>query len=140
MAVDFLRGRKSSVSSLEAALKLTDSVGMSSVSLFELLHPIHHRKLASQETVVRSFVHQLRILPLDSDAAEESARIMGSLLRIGQPVNALDVLIAGTALSNGAEKIISTDRDYEMIARVSDLKVEILPDDKKGAEKNVRRA
>ena len=71
--------------------------------------------------MVRSFVHQLRILPLDSDAAEESARIMGSLLRIGQPVNALDVLIAGTALSNGAEKIISTDRDYGTIARVSDL-------------------
>ena len=51
---------------------------------------------------------------------------MGSLLRIGQPVNALDVLIAGTAVSNGAEKILSIDRDYEKIARVSDLKVEIL--------------
>jgi tRNA(fMet)-specific endonuclease VapC len=126
VAVDFLRGRKSSVSSLEAALKLTDSVGMSSISIFELLHPIQHRKLVSQETVVRSFIHQLRVLPLDSDAAEESAKIMGSLLRIGQPVNALDVLIAGTAMSNGAEKIISTDRDYEKIARVSDLAVEIL--------------
>ena len=38
---------------------------------------------------------------------------MGSLLRIGQQVNALDVLIAGTAVANGAEKIISKDRDYE---------------------------
>jgi len=111
---------------LESAQKLTDSIGLSSVSMFELLHPIHHRKLSAQENVVKSFVHQLRLLPLDSSAAEESARIMGSLLRIGQPVNALDVLIAGTAVSNGAEKILSRDRDYEKIAKVSDLKVEIL--------------
>jgi predicted nucleic acid-binding protein len=51
---------------------------------------------------------------------------MGSLLRIGQPVNALDVLIAGTAVSNGAEKILSRDKDFETVAKVSDLKVEIL--------------
>jgi len=126
VAVDFLRGVKSSVFGLESAQKLTDSIGISSVSLFELLHPIHHRKLAGQERVVKSFVHQLRLLPLDSAAAEESARIMGSLLRIGQPVNALDVLIAGTAVANGAERILSRDRDYEKVAKVSDLKVEII--------------
>jgi tRNA(fMet)-specific endonuclease VapC len=126
VAVDFLRGAKASVSGLESAQKLTDSIGLSSVSVFELLSPIHHRKLSAQESLVKSFVRQLRLLPLDSSAAEESARIMGSLLRIGQPVNALDVLIAGTAVSNGAEKILSRDRDYEKIAKVSDLKVEIL--------------
>lgn len=126
VAVDFLRGKESSVSAIEHELRVADLVGISSVSLFELLHPIHHRKLSTQEKVVKSFVHQLKLLPLDSEAAEESSRIMGSLLRIGQPVNALDVLIAGTAVSNGAEKILSIDRDYEKIARVSDLKVEIL--------------
>ena len=126
MAVGFLRGQKPSVSGIGSAQEITDSVGISAVSLFELLHPIHHRKLAAQEKVVKSFVHQLRLLPFDSEAAEESAKIMGSLERIGQIVNAFDVLIAGTAVANGAEKIISTDRDYEKIAKVSDLKVEIL--------------
>ncbi len=126
VAVDFLRGQKSSVSRMESAQELTDSIGISSVSLFELLHPLHHRKLDAQEKIVKSFVHQLRLLPLDSNAAEESAKIMGSLFRMGQPVNALDVLIAGTAVATGAEKLISRDRDYEKIAKVSDLKVEIV--------------
>ncbi len=126
VAIDFLRGERSSVSKIESAQKLTDSIGISSVSLFELLHPLYHRKLDAQEKIVRSFVHQLRLLPLDSDAADEAAKIMGSLLRIGQPVNALDVLIAGTAVANGAERIISKDRDYEKIAKVSNLKLEIL--------------
>ena len=101
-------------------------MGISSVSLFELLHPIHHRKLDRQERILKSFIHQLKVLPLDAEAAEESAKMMGSLLRQGQAVNALDVLIAGTAVSNGAGRVLAKDRDYEKIANVSDLRVEIL--------------
>lgn len=125
VAVDFLRGQKSSVSALERAQE-TDSIAVSSVSVFELLHPIHHRKLFEQEKIAKSFLHQLDVLPLDFDSAEEGARIMGALLKVGQPVNALDVLIAGTAVANGAEKVISRDRDYDRIATVSNVKVEIL--------------
>jgi predicted nucleic acid-binding protein len=118
VTIDFLRGEKSAVSRIDSAQRTGDSIGISAVSLFELLHPLHHRKLDAQEKIVRSFVHQLRLLPLDAEAAEESARIMGSLLRIGKPVNALDVLIAGTAVSSGAEMIIAADRDYEQISKV----------------------
>jgi predicted nucleic acid-binding protein len=101
-------------------------MGISSVSLFELLYPLRHRKLVVQERAVRSFVHQLSLLALDSEAADEAAEIMGALSRIGQPVNALDVLIAGTAVANGAETILSSDEDFQKIAKVSDLKVEII--------------
>ena len=38
----------------------------------------------------------------------------------------MDVLIAGTAVANGAETILSRDEDFLRIARVSDLKVEII--------------
>lgn len=124
VAVGFLRGEKRSVSRLESAMQDSDPVGITAVSLFELLHPIHHRKLDRQGAVVRSFVHQLKLLPFDGEAAEVSAEIMGNLLRIGQAVNALDVLIAGTALANGALVVLTKDRDYGKIARVSDLKPE----------------
>ncbi len=59
-------------------------------------------------------------------APEEAAKIMGGLMRIGQPVNALDVLIAGTAVANGAERLLSSDRDYEKMSKVSDLKLEFI--------------
>ena len=127
LAVDFLRGTKPAISRLEAALRVTDSIGISTISVFELLHPLRHRKLDSQEKIVKSFIHQLRVLPLDSVAADEAATIMGALLRIGQPVNALDVLIAGTAIAGGAERVLSRDLEYEKIAKVSDLKLEIVP-------------
>jgi predicted nucleic acid-binding protein len=126
VVVAFLRGEPRSVSAIKSVLEQRDSLGISTVSLFELLHPIHHRRLAKQERTVRSFIHQLRLLPLDTEAAEEAAKIMGGLMRIGQPVNALDVLIAGTAVASGAEKLLSSDRDYEKISKVSDLKLEFV--------------
>ena len=49
MAVDFLRGDQKAVSAIESALKGSDSVGISTVSMFEILHPIYRRKLTMQE-------------------------------------------------------------------------------------------
>ena len=111
---------------MKSALRSTDSVGISTVSMFELLHPIYHRRLEKQERILWAFVHQLRLLPFDADASESSGRIMGGLMRIGQPVNTLDVMIAGTAEAYGAEKLLSNDSDYETISKVSDLEVEIV--------------
>jgi hypothetical protein len=48
---------------------------------------------------------------------------MGQLLSQGTPVNALDVLIAGIAITNGAERLISRDRDFKKISQVSELAV-----------------
>jgi len=126
VAVDFLRGERHTVSRIKSIQGAADSIGISSVSLFELLHPLRHRKLEEQERAVRSFVHQLDLLALDSDAADASSEIMGSLLRVGHPINALDVLIAGTAVANGAEMVLSNDEDFRTIAKVSDLKIEIV--------------
>jgi hypothetical protein len=58
--------------------------------------------------------------------------MMGGLLRVGRQVNALDVLIAGTAVANTADKIITSDSGYEQLAMVSDLKVEMLSDPRAG--------
>jgi predicted nucleic acid-binding protein len=126
VAVDFLRGKQEAVSAVASALTASHAVGISTISMFEILHPIQHRKLAKHEKQVRGFFRQLRVLPFGPDGAEEAAKMMGNLLRVGRQVNALDVMIAGTAAASAVEKIISTDRDYEEIAKVSDLKVEIL--------------
>ena len=126
VAVGFLRGDRRAVSAVESALEGSGSVGISTVSMFEILHPIYHRKLVRHEKEVRGFFRELRVLPLDAEAADEAARVMGGLLRVGRKVNPLDVLIAGAALASSADKIISSDGDFQDIAKVSDLKADIL--------------
>lgn len=59
-------------------------------------------------------------------AVEESDDIRGSLLRIGKHSDALDFLMAGTAVANGAEKLVSGNRDFGTMAAVTDLNVEII--------------
>ncbi len=56
-------------------------------------------------------------------AAEKSSEIMADLLTMGKPVNALDVLIAGIALTNGADKIASTDKRFDEISKVTGLEI-----------------
>ncbi len=65
----------------------------------------------------------MKILDFDMRAAEKAGEIMAHLLTQGNPVNTLDVLIAGTAITNGAERLISRDRDFEKISQVSELAV-----------------
>ena len=48
---------------------------------------------------------------------------MGSLLAIGTPVNALDVLIVGIAMAYGAKKIVSRDKDFLRIGKLASIDV-----------------
>lgn len=66
------------------------------------------------------------VLPLDSGAAEESAKIMGSLLRVGRPVKVLDAMIAGSAFSNAANVLLTKDKEFEEIEKVSRLDIQVL--------------
>ena len=59
---------------------------------------------------------------LKNDAAEKSSEIMANLMTAERSVNSLDVLIAGIAIANGAEKIVTGDKDFVEISKVSELK------------------
>ena len=94
---------------------------MTSISLFELLSPIYHRRLLKREKVVRAFARESVFLGFDAAATEEASRIMRSLLRIGKAVNALDVLISGIAVANGADEIVTSDKDFQTIQKVANI-------------------
>ena len=71
--------------------------------------------------MVRAFTRESVFLGLDAAATEEASRIMRSLLRIGKAVNALDVLISGIAVANGADEIVASDKDFQTIQKVANI-------------------
>ncbi len=119
--IDFLRKGEKIGRIIEGTKNRGDTVGMTSISLFELLGPIYHRRLLKREKVVRAFARESVFLGLDAAATEEASRIMGSLLRIGKAVNALDVLISGIAVANGADEIVTSDKDFQTIQKVANI-------------------
>lgn len=98
-------------------------VGVTVVSLFEIYAGLHHRRKKEEEKIFRRFFSTVRLLAMDRSSAEEASKIMGELMRIGSQVNALDAIIAGIAVANGAETIISKDRDFLEISKVTDLTI-----------------
>ncbi len=44
-------------------------------------------------------------------------------MRLGRPVNPLDVLISGIAVANGADTIVTSDGDFQTIQKVANIDV-----------------
>ncbi len=93
------------------------------ISCYEIFAGVNHRKAKREEQFFRRFFSNIEILDFDMRSAEKAGEIMGHLLSQGTPVNTLDVLIAATAIANGAERLISRDRDFEKISQVSELAI-----------------
>lgn len=125
-AIDFLRGGLRTKSMVESIEGTGDAVAMTTVSLFELLTPIQHRRLSKEEKAVSAFMRRTVLLGLDSASAFEASKIMGHLLRLGIPINPLDELISGIAVANGAQKLVTSDHDFDQVAKISELKIQII--------------
>lgn len=115
--IDFFRG-------VEKTREFMDKdVATTIISYSEILSGVKHRKARKEEQFFRRFFSEIEVLDFDRKAAEEASEIMGRLLNLETSVNSTDVLIAGIAIVNGAEKIVSRDRDFISIGKVSDLDV-----------------
>ena len=125
--IDFLRGGLKVRSIVEQTEQKGEVVNVTVVSQYELLAPVYHKQLRDEERNVRSFLRRAKLLNLDADSAEEASRIMGALFRLGKPVNALDTLIAGIAIANGAESIATRDRDFVIISKVAEIAILLIP-------------
>jgi len=124
--IDFLRGGAKTKSLVESVEATGEAIAVTTVSLFELLSPIEHRRLLKEEKVVRGFIGRTVLLGLDSNSATEASKIMGALLRLGIPINPLDTLISGIAVANGAEKVVTSDHDFEVVGKIADLRIQII--------------
>ena len=93
------------------------------INYHEIYVGIKRNKAKAEERFFTRFFSDTKILNMDRTSAEISSEIMSRLLALGIAVNAFDVLIAGIAVANGAETLITRDRDFESIAKVTELNI-----------------
>ena len=124
--IDFLKGGLETKSMVEEIERKRESLYTTVISQYELLTPVYHKGIRAEERNIRAFLRRSVVLPLDLNAAEESSRIMGALFKLGFPVNALDTLIAGIAVATGSDKIVTLDKDFLQIAKITDLEIIII--------------
>lgn len=118
--IDYFKGNNESFDISENSDAVTTTI-----TYHEIFSGIKHKKARKEEMFFRRFFSDITILDYDLKASEESSEIMARLLSIGKIVNTLDVLIAGIAITNGAEKIISRHMDFLEISKVTRLEIEV---------------
>ncbi len=96
-------------------------VGISVISEAELLFGLARRPDATKlKTVVEEFLLRVEVLPWDSEAARQYARIRAALEGGGEPMGNLDLMIAAQALASDLV-VVSSDAVFR---RVKGLKIE----------------
>ncbi|NJD76716.1 MAG: type II toxin-antitoxin system VapC family toxin [Candidatus Methanoperedens sp.] len=129
--IDFFKGKKETlgafeikeIDALDISLDFESDIATTVVTFHEIMSGLKHKKVKKEERYFRRFFSETPVLDFDFKAAEKSSEIMADLLTIGRPVNPLDVLIAGIAVANGADKIASTDKRFDEISKVTGLAI-----------------
>ncbi len=118
---DFVKGNPNVLAHVKSTFP--SQIAVSVVTRFEiefglLLNPERARKVAP---VMDAFLGSITTLPLTEADAQAAAGIRAALQRLGQPIGAYDVLIAGCGLARGLIVVTANSGEFQ---RVSGLLVE----------------
>jgi tRNA(fMet)-specific endonuclease VapC len=97
-------------------------IGVSSITVSELWYGVAkstRHKVNAQ--ALAQFLLPLTVLPFDDGAAKAYGEIRAALEREGQPIGAMDMLIAAHAVSLGVVLVTNNEREF---VRVPELIVE----------------
>jgi tRNA(fMet)-specific endonuclease VapC len=98
-----------------------DDGAVSVISYHEIMAGVKKTKAKREERFFKTFFDRVDILLFDLAGAEESSSLAAKLSALGTPINTVDVMIAGSAISHGVEIIITRDVDFLQIGKISDL-------------------
>lgn len=97
-------------------------VAVSVITVAELMFGVENSsRPAANRAAMQQFLIPLAVLPFDTAAAGSYGALRAELLRRGQMIGAIDLMIAGHALSEDAMLITRNLREF---ARVPGLRVE----------------
>lgn len=91
-------------------------IGISSVVAAELAYGVAKSGSARNRAALEMFFAPLEILPFDDKAAWAYGDLRASLERQGQPIGAMDTMIAAHALSLDAILVTNNTREFSRVA------------------------
>jgi len=111
--IDYLHGRDHALAFLEA--RPNAEYVVPTLALWELYAGAERSdKQGDSIAAIDDSLDWIDVIGFSRSAAQEGAQIRAQLFEQGRQINAVDVLIAGTALDCGAD-LVAMDRDFEYI-------------------------
>jgi tRNA(fMet)-specific endonuclease VapC len=92
-------------------------IGIPAIVLFEIEAGIARSADASRRRAqLDEALSTIQLLPFGRKEARSAARIRADLEEAGKPIGPYDVLIAGTAVANGATLVTRNQREFQRVA------------------------
>ena len=111
----FFRGHPQVVSHFDTYLKHHNKINLSIITCYEVISGLKHRDAKKQLSDFLKFTAHNEILPLTQESVETSAEVYANLRAIGQPLDDIDLLIAGTTMANGLVLATHNRKHFERI-------------------------
>lgn len=121
--VDVLAGSEDAVLLADRLHESREATVIPTPALYEVESGLRFRRSRSEALAVRRTAERFPLVDFDEEAAREAAGIRAELLRLGEPKNHVDVMIAGIAAA-GNHRLVTRDADFEAIADAVGLEVE----------------
>ena len=96
----FLRGDSNVVASFEKYLAEHERINLSIITYYEVLSGLTYRDARSQVAEFLELAQESNVLPLTERSCSIAADIYAQLRHQGDPIDDIDLLIAGIAVSN----------------------------------------
>lgn len=117
----FFRNDAHAVSHFKKYLTKYDKINISIITYYEILSGLKHKDAARQINVFLEFAKNNTLLFLTENSVSTSANLYAALRKKGKPLDDIDLLIAGIALSSNLALATHNVSDFK---RIEELDVE----------------
>lgn len=117
----FLKGTMPVVSRVAEYSQAHTTLNVSIITYYEIVSGLQHRDAHQQLDIFREFAARNTVLPLTRQVADVAAKLYADLRQRGQPLDDIDLLIAGTAIANDLVLVTHNRKHFE---RIGQLEVE----------------
>ncbi|MCP6762076.1 MAG: type II toxin-antitoxin system VapC family toxin [Fischerella sp. CENA71] len=111
----FFRNQPLVIKNFDAYIREYGKINISIITYYEIVSGLKHRDAHKQLTSFLEFVSYNTVLPLTTDSTTISGDIYAKVRKKGTPVDDIDILIAGIAITNDLVLVTNNHRDFEKI-------------------------
>ncbi|MFP4421760.1 MAG: type II toxin-antitoxin system VapC family toxin [Desulfococcaceae bacterium] len=111
----FMKDMEPVVSRFQAYLEKMGKINLSIVTYYEIISGLKHKRSWKKLGFFQGFVEENRVLPLTPSSVGISSDVYANLRHQGCPIDNMDLLIAGVAISNGLVLVTHNKRHFGRI-------------------------
>lgn len=111
----FLRGQPQVVARFQEYLAQHSRINFSIITYYEIVSGLKHRDAQKQLSSFLDFATHNTIVPLTRDSVDIAAEIYADLRSKGMPLDDIDILIGGTAITNNMTLVTHNRKHFDRI-------------------------